>query len=77
MPLLWTGASYGLMGVVNPTLQAGVEWPWFIVSQFIFGLAAATVVVRSQTIAVPPAGSGVAQPEAAAGPTPDQAEVRP
>ena len=58
LPLLWTGVSYGLMGVVNPTLQAGVEWPWFIVSQFVFGLAAATVVVRSETIAVPPAGSG-------------------
>ncbi|HVS35471.1 MAG TPA: hypothetical protein VMS17_07790 [Gemmataceae bacterium] len=58
LPLLWTGVSYGLMGVVNPTLQAGVEWPWFIVSQFVFGVAAATVVVRSETIAVPPAGSG-------------------
>jgi hypothetical protein len=58
LPLLWTGASYGLMGVVNPTLQRGVEWPWFIVSQFVFGVAAAAVVVRSETIAVPPAGTG-------------------
>ena len=58
LPLLWTGASYGLMGVVNPTLQAGVDWPWFIVSQFVFGLTAAAVVVRSETIAVPPAGTG-------------------
>ncbi len=58
LPLLWTGASYALMGVVNPTLRAGVEWPWFIVSQFIFGLAAATVVFRSETIEIPPAGTG-------------------
>jgi len=58
LPLLWTGVSYGLMGVVNPTLQAGVEWPWFIASQFVFGLAAAAVVVRSEKIVVPPAGSG-------------------
>ena len=41
MPLLWTGASYSLMGVVNPLLQEKVDWPSFIVAQFIFGLAAA------------------------------------
>jgi hypothetical protein len=58
MPLLWTGASYGLMGVVNPVLQERVDWPWFVVSQFVFGLAAAIVVVRSEQIAVPPAGHG-------------------
>ncbi len=58
LPLLWTGASYGLMGVVNPTLQAGVEWPWFIVSQFVFGVAAATVVARSEKIEIPPVGTG-------------------
>ena len=44
MPLLWTAASYGLMGVVNPLLQERVDWPWFIVSQFVFGVAAAIVV---------------------------------
>jgi hypothetical protein len=58
MPLLWTGMSYGLMGVVNPTLQEGVDWPSFIVSQFVFGIAAAVVVTRSQTVPVPPAGTG-------------------
>lgn len=56
MPLLWTGMSYGLMGVVNPTLQRVVEWPWFIVSQFVFGVVASIVVVRSTQVAVPPAG---------------------
>jgi hypothetical protein len=58
MPLLWTAWSYGLMGVVNPVLQQRVEWPWFIVSQFVFGLVAAIVVVRSEEIAIPPAGHG-------------------
>jgi hypothetical protein len=56
LPLLWTGSSFGLMGVVNPLLRAKVDWPWFIVSQFVFGVAAAVVVVRSELIAVPPAG---------------------
>jgi hypothetical protein len=56
MPILWTASSYGLMGVVNPALQEHVDWPWFIASQFVFGIVAALVVVRSEMIAVAPAG---------------------
>jgi len=58
MPLLWTAASYGLMDVVNPTLQNLVDWPWFVASQFVFGVVASIVVVRSEQKAVPPAGRG-------------------
>jgi len=58
-PLLWTAVSFGLMGIVNPVLQARVDWPWFVVSQFVFGAVAAFVVDRSEKIAVPPAGHGV------------------
>jgi len=58
-PLFWTAASYTLMGVANPVLQARVDWPWFILSQFVFGAVAAFVVDRSERIPVPPAGHGV------------------
>jgi hypothetical protein len=58
LPLLWTAVSFGLMGVVNPALQERVDWPWFIVSQFVFGIAAAMVVVRSEMVVIPPAGAG-------------------
>ena len=58
IPMLWTGVSYGLMGVINPPLQQKVDWPWFIVSQFVFGVVAAVVVVRSEKVFIPPAGSG-------------------
>jgi hypothetical protein len=58
LPLVWTALTYGLMGVVNPLLQERVSWPWFVVSQFVFGLAAAVVVVRSVLIHIPPAGQG-------------------
>jgi hypothetical protein len=44
--------------VVNPFLQQNVDWPWFIASQFVFGIAAAIVVMRTEQIAVPPAGTG-------------------
>jgi uncharacterized membrane protein YagU involved in acid resistance len=56
VPLLWTGLSYGLMGVVNPLLRAHVDWVWYAVSQFVFGQVAAVVVVRSEQVAVAPAG---------------------
>ena len=60
LPLLWTGASYSLMGIINPLLEARVDWPWFIVSQFVFGMVAAIVVVRSVQVHIPPAGRGTA-----------------
>jgi hypothetical protein len=58
-PILWTGVSYSLMGIVNPVLQERVSWAWYILSQFIFGAVAAVVVEQQETIAVPPAGRGV------------------
>jgi hypothetical protein len=58
LPLVWTGVTYGLMGVVNPVLQERVDWAWFIVSQFVFGVAAAVVVLRSEIVHIPPAGRG-------------------
>lgn len=54
MPLLWTAIAFSLMGVVNKVLQQYVDWPWFIVSQFVFGVVAAIVVHRSEKIPVPP-----------------------
>jgi hypothetical protein len=56
LPLVWTAFSYGLMGIANPVLQQRVDWPWFVVSQFVFGVAAAVVVARSELIHIPPAG---------------------
>ena len=58
LPLVWTGTAYGLMGVVNPVLQERVDWAWFIASQFVFGVTAAVVVLRSEMVPVPPAGLG-------------------
>jgi hypothetical protein len=58
LPLIWTGITYGLMGVVSPLLQDRVDWAWFIVSQFVFGVTAAVVVLRSEKVPIPPAGVG-------------------
>ena len=59
LPIFWSSVTYSLMGLVNPVLQARVNWPWFIISQFVFGVVAAVVVDRSETVPVPPAGRGV------------------
>jgi hypothetical protein len=58
MPLLWTGICYGFMGIINPLLQHYVSWPWFILSQVVYGLTMSIVVINSLKVAVPPAGSG-------------------
>jgi hypothetical protein len=50
-PLLWTGGLWALLGVINPVLSARVDWPWFVVSQIAFGLAAGYVVSRAQPVA--------------------------
>jgi hypothetical protein len=56
VPVLWSGLSYSLMGVVNPALQAHVDWLWFVASQLVFGLVMWAVVLRSERVAVAPAG---------------------
>jgi hypothetical protein len=58
MPLLWSGLCHGFMGIINPALQRHVDWFWFVVSQAVYGLAMSIVVVRTQKVLVPPAGSG-------------------
>ena len=44
MPLLWTAVNFVALGIVNPLVRASIEWPWFILSQFVFGVVAATGV---------------------------------
>ena len=50
-PLLWTGLFWAVLGVVNPGLNARIDWTWFIVSQIAFGLAGGFVVSRAQPVA--------------------------
>jgi hypothetical protein len=50
-PLLWTGLIWAVLGVVNPALNARIDWAWFIASQMAFGLTAGFVVARAHPIA--------------------------
>ncbi len=58
MPLLWTGTSYGLIGVVNQAMEKYVDWEYFLISQIVFGVAASIVVIRTEEVPIPPAGPG-------------------
>jgi hypothetical protein len=49
-PVLWTGLLHSTLGFVNPLLDARIDWPWFIASQFAFGIVAGLVVVRQEQI---------------------------
>src|SRR6202050_656953 len=37
-PILWTGLLHGILGVINPLVDARIDWPWFVASQFAFGI---------------------------------------
>ena len=49
-PAFWSGILYAGLGVINPTLQARIDWKWFMASQFAFGLVAGFVVTRHEKI---------------------------
>ena len=50
-PLLWSGLVAATLGVIDPALDARIEWPWFVASQVAFGLVAGLAVARSGRIA--------------------------
>jgi len=50
-PLMWTGLIAAALEVINPTLNARIEWGWFVATQIAFGLVAGLVVARSSRIA--------------------------
>ena len=58
LPLLWSGASHSMMGVVNPLMNQYIDWPWYVASQLVYGIATSIVIVRSEEIAIAPRGPG-------------------
>src|SRR5580692_120859 len=49
-PIFWTGLLHGILGLINPLLDARIDWPWFIASQFAFGIVAGLVVARQERL---------------------------
>src|SRR5271155_3184812 len=49
-PVIWTGLLRSILGLLNPLLNERISWPWFIASQFAFGIVAGIVVVRQARV---------------------------
>src|SRR3984893_9842480 len=49
-PILWTGLLHSVLGLINPLLSERIDWPWFIASQFAFGIVAGLVVIRQERV---------------------------
>jgi hypothetical protein len=49
-PLMWSGLIHSVLGLINPLLDERIDWRWFIVSQFAFGIVAGLVVVRQERV---------------------------
>ncbi len=49
-PILWSGLIYAVLDIVNPVLNQRINWFWFVLSQFGFGLVAGIVVSRQERV---------------------------
>jgi hypothetical protein len=49
-PILWTGLLHSVLGLIDPLLSERIDWPWFIASQFAFGIVAGLVVMRQERV---------------------------
>ena len=49
-PIIWSGLIYGVLGIVNPVLNQRIDWLWFVLSQFGFGIVAGVIVSRQEQI---------------------------
>lgn len=50
VPVIVTGLVWATLGVVNPALEKYISWPWFIGSQFAFGIACGWWVSRGEMV---------------------------
>jgi hypothetical protein len=49
-PMLWSGLLFATLKVINPVLDARIDWFWFILCQIAFGVVAGLVVANSERI---------------------------
>jgi hypothetical protein len=49
-PLMWSGLIWATLRLINPALNARIDWLWFIGSQIAFGLTTGYVVHHSKMV---------------------------
>lgn len=50
IPFIWSFLLFESMSIVNPLLDATVNWWWFLFSQIVFGIVAGFVVAKAENI---------------------------
>ena len=49
-PLLWTALVWATLRLINPLLDARIDWLWFIASQIVFGMTTGYIIHHSGTV---------------------------
>lgn len=49
-PLLWSSLLWATLRLINPTLNARIDWWWFIASQVAFGLTTGYVIHHTKVV---------------------------
>jgi len=49
-PFLWSGLIWATLRLINPALNARIDWIWFIASQVAFGMTTGYVVHHSKMV---------------------------
>jgi hypothetical protein len=49
-PLLWTGLISATLRLINPALNARIDWIWFIASQVAYGMVTGYVIAHTKTV---------------------------
>jgi hypothetical protein len=49
-PLIWSALVWATLRLVNPALDARIDWAWFVASQVVYGLVAGYVVHHTKTV---------------------------
>jgi hypothetical protein len=49
-PLLWTALVWATLRLINPVLNARIDWLWFIASQIAFGMTTGYVIHHTKTV---------------------------
>ena len=49
-PILWSALIWATLRLINPALNARIDWIWFIASQIAFGMATGYVVHHSKMV---------------------------
>ena len=49
-PIMWSGLIASTLELINPALNARIDWRWFVASQLAFGMIGGYVIARTQSI---------------------------